>query len=221
MSNGEVQTPISELPNELTKAIDVAGPHGIVRLLRGTDAQIFAGYRHYPSLYDLAGAIDKTARIAADLMANSDHSAIVMSGSGTSGRVAFWVAVSLNRVLKAAGKAPCCHYLISGGDAAILLSDELPEDDTDRAVRELKDISVGKEKVLVIGITCGLSAPYAAAMIDYAMDMDDKTNVSAEEKASTIEYSAAVLGFNTVELARPMPIEMWTGRSPDRSRRYW
>jgi hypothetical protein len=97
-------TPITELPNELTKALDVAGPQGIVRILRGTDAQIFSGYRHYPSLYDLADTIDKTARIAADLMASPERSAIVMSGSGTSGRVAFLVAVALNRVLKASGK---------------------------------------------------------------------------------------------------------------------
>ena len=36
-------TPVTELPNELTGDLDTVGPLGILRLLRATDAQIFAG----------------------------------------------------------------------------------------------------------------------------------------------------------------------------------
>lgn len=43
---------ITETPNELTDGLDSASPEGIVRLLRGADAQLFCGYRHHPSMLD-------------------------------------------------------------------------------------------------------------------------------------------------------------------------
>jgi N-acetylmuramic acid 6-phosphate (MurNAc-6-P) etherase len=210
------RTPVTELPNELTANLDVAGPLGIVRLLRGTDAQIFAGYGGHDSLYDKVPAIDKTAAIVADLIRSADTSAVVLCGSGTSGRVAFMVAVHMNRVLEAAGVAPCFRYLISGGDPAILLSDELPEDDPDLAVRELKAVTAGKTKALVVGITCGLSAPYTAGLMDFAMDCCE----SPASNQTGCAYSACVMGFNPVELSRPAPIEAWSGRADNLSKTF-
>jgi N-acetylmuramic acid 6-phosphate (MurNAc-6-P) etherase len=89
--------PVTELPNELTSNLDVAGPLGILRLFRTTDAQIFSGYKAYDSLYDKVPAMDKTAKMAAHMMKNADTSIIVMCGSGTSGRVAFLAARNMNR----------------------------------------------------------------------------------------------------------------------------
>ena len=43
---------ITESQNELTTSIDVAGARSIVRLLRGSDAQLFAGYGALDSIYD-------------------------------------------------------------------------------------------------------------------------------------------------------------------------
>ena len=48
------ELPITERANELTDKLDLASPLGMVRLLRGCDAQIFSGYRAYTSLADAA-----------------------------------------------------------------------------------------------------------------------------------------------------------------------
>lgn len=45
------------------------------------------------------------------------------------------------------------------------------------------------------GITCGLSAPYVAGQIDYAMHQ--------------LNYTTVLVGFNPVTLARDTPIEKW------------
>ena len=47
----------------------------------------------------------------------------------------------------------------------------------------------GKERVLYIGITCGLSAPYVAGQLDYCMDNPGV-------------FTPVLLGFNPVSLAR-------------------
>ena len=44
-------------------------------------------------------------------------------------------------------------------------------------------------------MTCGLSAPYVAGQIDYAMHQPN--------------YTTVLVGFNPVTLARDTPIEKW------------
>ncbi len=41
---------------------------------------------------------------------------------------------SLNRLLRHYKKSPCFRYLIAGGDKALIVGDELPEDDPPRGV---------------------------------------------------------------------------------------
>ena len=45
------------------------------------------------------------------------------------------------------------------------------------------------------GITCGLSAPYVAGQVDYAMHQPN--------------YTTVLVGFNPMALARDTPIEKW------------
>ena len=45
-------TPITERPNELTDELDLVSAQEMVRIFRSSDAQIFSGWRHYPSLFD-------------------------------------------------------------------------------------------------------------------------------------------------------------------------
>jgi hypothetical protein len=66
---------------------------------------------------------------------------ILFSGCGTSGRIAFLTARRYNRLLRdvlrgggGEGEGGVFGYLIAGDDAAILLSDELPEDDPHHGV---------------------------------------------------------------------------------------
>jgi len=46
-----------------------------------------------------------------------------------------------------------------------------------------------KTKVLYIGITCGLSAPYVAGQLEFCMDHSDK-------------FIPVLIGFNPVDAAR-------------------
>jgi N-acetylmuramic acid 6-phosphate (MurNAc-6-P) etherase len=214
--------PITERANELTDTLDIENPLGILRLLRGCDAQIFSGYKSFPSLSDLSvrDAMDKVSNTA-ERICNSDNGIVVMSGSGTSGRVAFLIARNLNEVLEEAGKRPCFRYLCSGGDAALLLSDELPEDDTISAVKDLLVISAEQgqnDEVMVIGITCGMSAPYVAGQIDFVLDACDGCLKGEYDKPNLPRYTAVLLGFNPVEMARPALIEMWSERPEAQSK---
>jgi len=50
-------------------------------------------------------------------------------------------------------------------------------------------ITSGKDRVLYVGITCGLSAPYVAGQLDYCMDHLDR-------------FLPVLIGFNPVNAAR-------------------
>lgn len=95
---------VTEKPNSLTEDLDVAGSRGIVRLLRQSDAQVFAGWGPYVGLYDqptqdtLAGIVDTVQPwFKADFDA-SQRVKVIMAGAGTSGRLSFFCARSLNPV---------------------------------------------------------------------------------------------------------------------------
>ena len=104
--------PITERSNELTTSLDMQDPLGIVRLLRGCDGQLFSGYQSFPSLNDknILSSMKFVSDKALSII-NSNNGVVVMSGSGTSGRVAFLVARDMNRVLVNSGKRPCFKYL--------------------------------------------------------------------------------------------------------------
>jgi N-acetylmuramic acid 6-phosphate (MurNAc-6-P) etherase len=70
----------------------------------------------------LQTAVDR----AVDIMTDTANNIIVISGCGTSGRMAYFVARAYNQVLRAQGRTECVKYLVSGGDPALLLSFELP-----------------------------------------------------------------------------------------------
>lgn len=119
-----------------------------------------------------------------------------MSGCGTSGRIAYLCTRTFNRVLKVLGKPPCFKYLISGGDKSLIMSMELPEDDPITGMNELIEITKGKDKVLFIGITCGISSPYVLGQISYAMQHPEN-------------FITVLMGFNPVSLSRNTQIELW------------
>lgn len=81
-------------------------------------------------------------------------------GSGTSGRVAFQVCTNTNAQLAAEGLPQVMRYAISGGDAALLFSDELPEDNPRLGAAEATAILGDATPSLFVGVSCGLSAPY-------------------------------------------------------------
>lgn len=126
-------------------------------------------------------------------------SRIVITGSGTSGRMAFVISRAFNEIMIRVGKAPCFEYLHAGEDPALFLSREAPEDNWQLAERRLAEIMSRSSKVMLVGITCGISAPFVASQIDFAMKhLDDKV------------HAIALIGFNLCEQARNTPVEGWS-----------
>ena len=188
---------ITESPNELTTDIDIATPLQIVRLLRAADAQIFAGYGGYAGLYDTE-TIAKLAKLAAVAarMLHTRRGAIVLSGAGTSGRLAMFIARTFNEKLGADLATGPFRYTIAGGDAALITAQEGAEDDPHQGIRDLEAATAHADDTLYVGITCGLSAPYIAGQLEHIL-------------SGKIKGHAVLLGFNPVELSRDTPIEGW------------
>lgn len=201
--------PITELRNEFSSNLDGGlDSNNFLRVLRATDAQIFSGWGSYLCLYDHEIVNDclRAAIFCSDLITKSrlgGNVAIIMTGCGTSGRIAFLTARRFNDYLRRLHLKPCFHYLISGGDSALLLSDELPEDDPAQGAFDLNELikNEGLDGYYLIGVTCGLSAPYVAGQINYALDPSQLTPISG----------ACVLGFNPIHLSRDQPIEKASG----------
>ncbi|MCX7625327.1 MAG: hypothetical protein N2Z21_03845 [Candidatus Sumerlaeaceae bacterium] len=186
---------LTETPNPLTQDIDLATPLGIVRLLRQTDAQIFAGYNTFCGFYDTPSleGMAKVARLTAEFLKN-DRGLVVLSGAGTSGRLAMFLAREFNDLSRRFGRQPY-RYLIAGAAPALIQAQEGAEDDPYQAQEDLKALVPEEAEVLYFGITCGFSAPYIAGQLEYAL-----------QKAS---WHAVLVGFNPLELARTTLVEGW------------
>jgi hypothetical protein len=206
-------TPVTELHNELSEDLDgTLSPARFLRVLRAADAQIFGGWGSLPGCMDpplTAAAAAVSARMH-DLLLLSEQGkqvAIALTGCGTSGRVAYLLAVHLNRLLAARGQRPAFHYLISGGDSAVLFSDELPEDDPITGAADVQQLlcSHGADGILLVGVTCGLSAPYVAGQLDLLLRLKRQASRPAV-------VAIAVMGFNPVWLGRDAPIEKFEDR---------
>ena len=97
------------------------------------------------------------------------------------------------------------------------MSVELPEDDPLCGVRDLETLqqayfatneaSVGngeQRRVLVIGVTCGVSAPYVMGQLHHCIQ---RSRVPADP----CHYRCVLVGFNPVRLARDVRVEGWSG----------
>lgn len=151
---------ITESPNELTTGIDVASPRGIVSLLGQSDAQLFRGYGEHDALVSArcAGRVVRAAELVARAIAAEQL--VVMCGAGTSGRLAFLAARQYNRMFENDGGSDGpLHYLIAGGDGALLKSQEGAEDSAKLARDDLARMEErhGRRVGCIIGITCGFS----------------------------------------------------------------
>lgn len=187
--------PVTEQSNELTKNIDIASPSEMVKLLHEADKQMFletTGLLSRRTLQTVEDIVD----VATRLLQTGDSNLIVMSGCGTSGRIAFQTFRTLNRLLQQTGKQNHVDYLIAGSDRALSESRENVEDNPHVGRTDLQAITSGKAKILFVGITCGLSAPYVAGQLDFCMEHLDR-------------FIPVLVGFNPVAAARDLPIESW------------
>jgi len=245
MAQASDNVPITEQANSLTTDLDLASALGCVRLFRQSDAQLFAGFQTYPSLYDLIPQLcallpvvrrffrahgctqhNRTSCSCEPVAAVTPASArasgssdsclrhrVVISGSGTSGRLAYFVCRTFNQLLlenkvtsssdassasSARGSSPLFHHLIAGGDSALMRAAEQAEDNPVRGAADLEAAELDADRILFIGVTCGLSAPYVAGQLRRVCD------------APPGKYIGAVLlGFNQESQARRSIIEGW------------
>jgi N-acetylmuramic acid 6-phosphate (MurNAc-6-P) etherase len=189
--------PFTERTNPLCGNLDGAlPPLEFLRCLRAADLQMYAGFECETSLF--SPAIIKAVNIAVDDAAEVIRrgGCIALSGCGTSGRIAFLIARRFERLLH----RRVVDYVIAGGDSALLLSDELPEDDPRLGAADMERAVRGRP-AYVIGVTCGLSAPYVAGQLADAVSSG---------------LPCAAIGFNPAELARDTAVPLcWPSGKTD------
>ncbi|MBZ3879153.1 Glucokinase regulatory protein [Sciurus carolinensis] len=203
LSGYEAAVPITEKSNPLTRDLDKADAEKIVQLLGQCDAEIFQeegqAMPTYQRLYSesVLTTMVQVAEKVQDILKEPEEGLVVLSGGGTSGRMAFLMSVSFNQLMKGLGQKPLYTYLIAGGDRSVVASRERTEDSALHGIEELKKVAAGKKRVIVIGISVGLSAPFVAGQMDYCMDNTDV-------------FLPVLVGFNPVSMARNDPIEDWS-----------
>ncbi|XP_042368793.1 glucokinase regulatory protein [Plectropomus leopardus] len=193
----EPSLPVSEKSNPLTLDIDRASANRIVRMLQACDAQMFqeetgATYQRLLS----EQVVETLMEVAQDvelILKDPRDSLVVLSGCGTSGRLAFLISSAFNRALRELDQSLVYSYIIAGGDRALLSSQEAPEDDPKLGMLSLKKVCEGKKRVLFIGISCGLSAPFVAGQLDFCLQHPEV-------------YTPVLVGFNPPHQARDEPI---------------
>ena len=204
------QVPFTEQVNPMSTELDGGlDPSSFLRTLRAADSQIFGGYKGESGILDLPclTQIGKVAETCAGFIESSTkvcNGKLVFSGCGTSGRIAYLTARRYESILDqlhCTRETAVFDYTCAGGDSALLLSDELPEDDPQQGRAALVDaISKGAvQEAYLVGVTCGLSAPYVAGQV--AAVLADDLQIEGRQ------CGAAVVGFNPVSMARDMPVD--------------
>ena len=80
--------------------------------------------------------------------------------------------------------------------SALVTSIEACEDDPVAGAAELRSATEGFERVLFIGITCGVSAPFVGGQLEYCLDNLQK-------------FTPVLMGFNPVAMARQIQVPKW------------
>ncbi|XP_039530301.1 glucokinase regulatory protein-like isoform X3 [Pimephales promelas] len=154
----ELSLPVTEKSNLISRDIDRAHSKQMVQILKRCDAEIFEKkINHepfYQTLYSvpvIQTMVDVAKRVEM-ILRDQEESLIVLSGCGTSGRIAFLLVSSFNEMLKAQRQKQICSYIIAGGDRALLTSREAPEDDPGLGARMLE------------------KAPFVAGQLDFCLN---------------------------------------------------
>lgn len=135
--------PITEQPNCQTTNIDLCETGAqIVDLLHRTDREILDGWAVVANSLVSQGLkndqiiLDKLSRLSKLIhsqIKSSKPFKVVISGCGTSGRIAYLCSQTFNDHLK----RDICAYTIAGGDWALVNSVESVEDRPDEGVKDL------------------------------------------------------------------------------------
>ena len=83
--------------------------------------------------------------------------------------------------------------------SALVASIEATEDDPVAGAAELQRVTESFERVLFIGITCGLSAPFVGGQLEYCLDHPEK-------------FTPVLMGYNPVSMARKIQVPKWSNQ---------
>lgn len=162
-----LDSPFTEQSNEMSSRLDGSLPAlDFMRILRTCDSQIFGGYKSERNLFDTEASIEAVAEGCTKLLkrfypleaeGRGNSSCVLMTGCGTSGRIAFLTSRRYNRIMSEIGppNKPLFEYAIAGGDSALLLSDEIPEDDPLGGAGDVLAITGGYDATYLVGVSCG------------------------------------------------------------------
>ena len=159
--------PATERPHPATADLDLAPPGRIAPMLRRAALEIFdGGPEGEPALgaESFARAAQALGRWMAEAWSADPPQTILLSGAGTSGRLAGFLAARFNAALQRAGRPRRFWADIAGGPEAFFRSIEGAEDDAEAGAGRWRAVARKAPVGLTIGITCGLSAPYVAGM---------------------------------------------------------
>ncbi|NXX49302.1 GCKR protein, partial [Tricholaema leucomelas] len=198
----EAALPISEKSNSITRELDRADPMQIVQLLKECDAEIFQeeeeALLNYKRLYSqsvLKTMIDIINKVQ-EVLKDPENGLIVLSGSGTSGRLAFLIATAFNKLLRGLGQLPRYTHIIAGGHRSLVMSQEGLEDSALLGTEELRKVRSGDGEEKGLHCLASFQAPFVAGQLDFCMNNLDI-------------FLPVLLGFNPVSMARNDKIEGW------------
>uniref|UniRef100_A0A8D0PWL6 Glucokinase regulatory protein n=1 Tax=Sus scrofa TaxID=9823 RepID=A0A8D0PWL6_PIG len=205
LSGYEAALPITEKSNPLTQDLDKADAKEIVRLLGQCDAEIFQEegqvmptYQRLYSESTLTTMVQVAGKVQ-EVLKEPEGGLVVLSGGGTSGRMAFLMSVSFNQLMRGLGQKPLYTYLIAGGDRNLHLNKHGGGDSDahgPQAGLEYPPIPAPSPSSCPPLSSCH-QAPFVAGQMDYCMD-------------NPAVFLPVLVGFNPVSMARNDPIEDWS-----------
>jgi N-acetylmuramic acid 6-phosphate (MurNAc-6-P) etherase len=200
------------------------GAAGVLEALAACDAEMWAeahaddddaaahpGLPHPTVVADIARLALAVSRCVASDTPETP-AAVLVVGCGTSGRLAFQCARAAERSRKAergtndrGKKRAIFRHVIAGGDAALFQSAESCEDDRERGASDFrKAVAVYEpyqiKHLVVVGISCGLSAPYVSSFLAEAGRWRRELSRREGEKTRVARFA---LGFNPRRDAPP------------------
>ena len=174
---------VTEQSHEFTEAIDEASVEEMIYQIARTDRQMFGSSAWGAGLLDpiLLRNLAAQQESITDVLAHP-AGRLIMSGAGTSGRLAMQAAATC--ILEGSERV---KGILAGGPAAFFKARERVEDQPSTGASDLKGALATGGPFVYVGITCGLSAPYVAGQVQASLIANGESTI--------------VIGFNRVHQA--------------------
>lgn len=214
------RVPVTERVSPHALDMESRGAEGVLEALAACDAEMWAeahadddgtrdasshpGLIHPTVVADIARLALAVSRCVASDTPETP-AAVLVVGCGTSGRLAFqcaraaelWSRDEKGGVRGRKRKRAVFRHVLAGGDAALFQSAESCEDDRERGASDFRHAVAAYEphplkSLVVVGVSCGLSAPYVSSFLAEA----GRFGARAPEGKDALTVARFALGFN-------------------------